>query len=127
MVTGRWRAAVRPRRGFAMIELVVAIGVVTAALIPLAFTFAHEQKVFRAEYYRAIAMEIVDGEMESLAAGEWRSYKPGAQPYAVRAESATNLPAGHFTLTLREKRLRLEWSPEKPGQGGAVWREVMLP
>lgn len=71
-------------------------------------------------------MEIVDGEMEALVAGEWRAFKPGQQPYTVRAEAAKNLPAGKFVLTLEEARVRLEWMPEGRDQGGKVTRQASL-
>jgi hypothetical protein len=113
-------------RAALMTEWVVAMGVFTLACLPLAFEFMHEKTLCHAYYQRAVAMEIVDGEMEMLAAGEWRAFKPGKQPYTVKAESVTNLPPGEFVLTLAEDRLRLEWSPKARGKGGAVVREVKL-
>ena len=78
----------RRRRGALITEVVIAMGILTLALFPLAFSIVREQKLTRAYFNRAIVMEIVDGEMESLMAGEWRAFKPGAQSYAVRAEAA---------------------------------------
>jgi hypothetical protein len=68
-------------------------------------------------------MEIVDGEMEVLLAGEWLQFAEGPHPYPVKAASATNLPPGRFRLTRDGNRLRLEWLPEKRGNGGSVSRE----
>ncbi len=82
-----------------------------------------EQKLTRAYFNRAIVMEIIDGEMEALMAGEWRAFMPGAQTYPVRAEAAKSLPVGKFVLTLDGDRVRLEWLPEKSGRGGPVVRE----
>jgi len=109
-----------------MVELVAALAILTAVMIPLAFGFAQETRLFKSYYERAVAMEIVDGEMEILAAGEWRAFKPGAQTYPVLAESVKNLPPGRFTLTLQGKRIRLEWAPEKPGHGSKVVREATI-
>ena len=113
-------------RAALMTEWVVAMGVFTLACLPLAFEFLHERDLCHAYYLRAVAMEIVDGETELLAAGEWRGFKPGRQRYTVKAESATNLPPGEFVLTLAEDRLRLEWAPKARNKGGAVAREVRL-
>jgi len=55
------------------------------AIMPLAFSYVRETRLLRAEYFRGVAMEIVDGEMEILAAGEWRDLPDGSQPYAVHA------------------------------------------
>lgn len=119
---GAWR-----RRGSISAELLVAVGILVVAIMPLSVSFYREAHVARGLYYRALAMEIVDGEVEALAAGEWRAFPAGAQPYTVHAASATNLPPGQFQLTLTTNRIRLEWRPEAKGLGGAVVREVNLP
>ena len=105
-------------------ELVVAMAILVLAVIPLAFTYPQEEKLLRSSYQRAVAMEIVDGEMEILLAGEWQSYKQGAQPYAFHAQSATNLPAGRAELTVTGKHLRLDWLPKQRVSGGEVIREA---
>ena len=116
----------RLRRGALITEVVIAMGILTLAVLPLAFSFLREQKLTRAYYYRAIATEIIDGEMETLMAGEWRAFGGGSQVYPVRAEAAKNLPQGKFTLTLDGDRVRLEWLPEKSGKGGRVVREARV-
>jgi hypothetical protein len=117
------------RRGALITEVVIAMGILTFAMLPLAFSFVREQKLTRAYFNRAIVMEIIDGEMEALMAGEWRAFTPGAQTYPVRAEAAKSLPPGKFVLTLASDRVRLEWLPAKSGKGGPVVREgrVMSP
>jgi hypothetical protein len=120
------RLSTAKTRAALITEWVVAMGVFTLACLPLAFEFLRERDLCHAYYLRAAALEIVDGEMEMLAAGEWRAFKTGRQPYTVKAESATNLPPGEFVLTLTEDRLRLEWSPKVRRKGGAVVREVKL-
>jgi hypothetical protein len=107
-------------------EWVVAMGILTVVMLPLAFSFIQESKLCRAYYYKAVAMQIVDGEMEVLAAGEWRAFKPGPQEYPISATSATNLPPGIFRLTVAKENLRLEWVPKARGRGGNVFREVKL-
>ena len=114
------------RHGLLMTELVIALGILTLAMIPMSFAFMQERKLCRAYYYKAVAMEIIDGEMEVLAAGEWRMFEPGTQIYTVHANSATNLPPGAFQLSLTNDRVRLEWIPQGRGHGGSVAREVTL-
>ena len=108
-----------------MIELVVAMGILAATVIPLAYSFAQEQHLCRVYYYRAVAMEIVDGEMEALVAGEWRTFGDGVVPYPVRADAAKNLPPGKFVLSVRGRQLRLEWRPDSPRNGAPVVREAV--
>lgn len=115
------------RHGALITEMVVALAIAAIALIPLAFSFHQEHRVLLMYYHQAVAMEIIDGEMEILTAGEWRAFKPGTQPYAVKAAAAKNLPQGQFTLTLEGRLIRLEWTPEKRGKEARVAREVRLP
>lgn len=115
----------RKQSGMLMTDLIVAMGILVLTLIPLSFSFLSEQKASRAYYERAVAMEIVDGEMEKLAAGGWRDYPRGTQAYTVTGEAAKNLH-GTFTLTLNTERIRLEWIPEGKGHGGHVVREGRL-
>ena len=96
-------------RGSLMVELLVAMALMTGALLPLAYSLASERRLARATYQRAVAMEIVDGEIEVLAAGEWRVFSPGTQPYSGHAVAATNLPPGKFLITVGSDKLRLEW------------------
>ena len=105
------------------VELLVAIALLVGALMPVAYSIASEKRLARAMYQRAIAMEIVDGELEVLAAGEGRSFKPGVQEYMVRTLAATNLPPGWFVLTLETGKVRLEWRPDVKRHGGPVLRE----
>lgn len=116
----------RTQQGALMTELLVGISVLVLALLPLAYSISSEQRVARAMYQRAVAMELVDGEMEALVAGGWRSFVPGSHQYPVRANSITNLPPGQFLLTIGSDRLRLEWKPAIKHHGGGVSREVAL-
>jgi hypothetical protein len=105
-------------------EAIVALAILVGVMLPMAFMFLQETRLCRAAYFKGVAMEIVDGEMEFLAAGEWRAFQPGRQAYSIHASAATNLPPGQFVLTLEAPRVRLEWVPKKPGAGGSVIREV---
>jgi hypothetical protein len=112
--------------GALMTELIVAMSVLLVAFLPLAYSIASEQRLARAYYQRAVAVEIVDGEMEVLAAGGWKNFAIGTHEYPVRANAATNLPPGTFLLTVEAARLKLEWKPAVRDHGGNVVREVGL-
>jgi hypothetical protein len=115
----------RHERGSMMIEMMTALAILVAILLPLGLSFVDEQHVCRVYYWRAVAMEAVDGEMEVLAAGEWRNFAEGTMPYVVHTESAKHLPPGKFTLTVHGPGLRLEWRPEKSRFGAPVVREAV--
>jgi len=112
--------------GFLTTELLVAMALLVSALLPVAYSIASERRLARAYYQRAVAMEIVDGEIEVLAAGEWRAFTPGTHEYHVQAGSMTNLPPGHFLLTVQNDKVRLEWQPAVKMHGGAVVREARV-
>ena len=113
-------------RAALLTEAVVALGILATALLPLAFSFYHEGKLARAYFHKAVVMELIDGEMEVLAAGEWRALPPGRQNYTLRGTAATNLPPGECVLTLEANKARLEWIPKQRGTGGGFAREAVL-
>jgi hypothetical protein len=114
------------QHGSLIAELLVAIFLLVAVMLPIAYSFDAEKRAARANYDRAIAMEIVDGEIEVLLAGEWRAFPLGTQPYPVKADALTNLPPGQFSLTLQTNKIRLEWKPSMTRRGGPVVREATL-
>jgi len=114
----------RHARGFLMVDLIIGMAILTLAIVPLAFSFVHERQLLRAEYRRAVAVEIVDGEMEILAAGEWQNLPEGQQTHNVHAQAAAILPPGKFQLTKTGKHLRLEWKSDEPRGIGTVVREI---
>jgi hypothetical protein len=126
MVIPRITKAAR-RRGSLMVELLAAMAILAGVAVPLGWSLASERTLARSLYQRAVAMEILDGELEVLAAGEWRAFSPGTREYQVHARSATNLPPGAFTLTIDSKRVRLEWTPAIKHHGGAISREARFP
>ena len=107
--------------------MTVAVVLMAGVLIPLTVGFFKEAKQMRDLYREAVAMEIVDGEMEILAAGGAEGISAGSQPYAINAAAATNLPPGEFTLTREGKTLRLEWRANEPLEHLRVNREISLP
>jgi hypothetical protein len=114
-------------RASVLIEVVVAIAMLIGVVLPLGIHLYSDHKSARNYYYRASAMEIVDGEMEILAAGEWKAFSDGTHAYPIKAEAAKNLPVGEFRLTKKSKTIRLEWIPTEKNRGGSVKREIQLP
>jgi hypothetical protein len=121
-----FRKSRRSTRGFLEMDLAFGLMILGLAIVPLGFSFAREREVLRAEYFRAAAVEVVDGEAEILAAGDWKNFPDGAQNYTVHSLAADNLPPGHFQLTKTGNHLRLEWTPDKHKGIGTVVREVTV-
>jgi len=114
------------QRGFLEVDLLVGLAILSLAIVPVGFSFARERQVLKIEYARAVANEIVDGEMEILAAGAWKSFPDGPQSYPVYVSAAASLPPGHFQLTKTGNHLRLDWIPEGKHGVSTVVREVTI-
>jgi len=113
--------------GFLEVDLLIGLAILTIAVVPLGFAFAHERQALRMEYCRSVANEIVDGEMEILMAGVAKNLPDGPQAYEVHANALSQLPPGHFQLTKNGNHLRLEWTPDRKHRGGPVVREATFP
>jgi len=116
----------RPAAGFLEVDMLVGLAILTLAIVPVGFSFARERQVLKIEYVHSVANEIVDGEMEMLAVGDWKNYPDGAQNYSVHAGAAACLPPGHFQLTKTGNHLRLEWNSDWKHSGAPVIREVTI-
>ena len=116
------RQAPGNRAGFLMTELMVALAIIVIVFLPLSGLYLHEHRLARACYRRAAAMEIVDGEMEALLAGAWKAYEVGTVEYPLPQAMRTSLPPGKLQLTRDDTLLRLEWTPDRPHDGGTVVR-----
>lgn len=112
--------------GSLMPELLVAMTLLVVAVLPIGYSLASERVLARACYERAVAMEIVDGEMEVLLAGDWRRFPAGTHDYSVHANATTNLTSGNFTLTIQPSLVRLEWQPAEKHHGGPIVREAVV-
>jgi len=121
-----FRKNLRSKRGFLEVDLLVGLAILSLAIVPLGYSFARERQVLKMEYFRSVANEIVDGEMEILAAGDGKNFPDGSQNYSVHANAAASLPPGHFQLTKNGNHLRLEWTPDERRGVSAVVREVTI-
>ncbi len=99
------------RQGSLQIDCLVALGLIMTVVLPLGYGFLHSQRLMRQTYQRAVVTELIDGELEVLAAGEWRTQPMGMHEYPMRGGSLTNVPPGRWLLTRNERVCRLEWQP----------------
>jgi len=120
------RARQSRNQGLLTTELVVALGILALCVLPLGFSFVAEQRLMRAAYQRAVAVQLVDGEAEILAAGTGAKFYVGEHSYAVTARATTNLPPGRFVFQRHRHRGELSWLPDRPLPGGPIRREFPL-
>ena len=118
---------IRRQRGFLMVDLFVGMAILALAILPVAYSYVKETRMLRAEYFHSVAMELVDGEMEILVAGDARDLSDGVQTLSLNSKAAAILPPGRFQLTRHGRHLRLEWSASRPLGIKPVVREAELP
>ena len=73
-----------------------------------------------------MALQLIDGEMDVLLAGERRKYTTGEHRITPVGEAVQNLPEGEFVLTVHDQKLTLAWVPTKRAKWGRVERVVEL-
>ena len=99
------------------------MAIIALATMPLAYSFFQEQQVLKTSYQKALVIELIDGEMEILMAGEWRTFNEGPQPFVLHGRAVANLPAGSAQLTVTGQKLRLEWTQANGKTATRVIRE----
>lgn len=113
-------------RGILQLDLIAGLAILTIAIVPLGFSFARERQMLKIEYQRAVIHELVDGEMEILAAGAAKEFPDGAQNLSVSSRAVERLPRGHFQLTKEGSHLRLEWRADEKCGISPISREALL-
>jgi len=111
---------------FLATEAVVALGILTAVALPLAYGFLQAPRRIAADYRRTVLLELVDGEAEILAAGAGRVVSDGSHPWTLRGASVTNLPPGKIFFVRAGVKGRLEWRAQDERNGRPVIREFII-
>jgi len=114
----------RARHGFASMDLFLAMAIFLFGFFSVAYLSNRELRLARSGYYDAIAMALVDGEFEVLAAGAWIHLPEGQSPYRSKAPTMESLPPGAFRATRTDQFIRLEWIPLGKGNGRHIVREL---
>lgn len=114
------------RLAFLQLDVAVAITVLALVFIPLSVSSSGDLDLARRHYFEAVALQLIDGEMDVLLAGERRKYTTGEHRITPVGEAVQNLPEGEFVLTVQEQKLTLAWMPNKRAKWGRIERVVEL-
>ena len=114
------------RLAFLQLDVAVAITVLALVFIPLSVSSSGDLDLARRQYFEAVTLQLIDGEMDVLLAGERRKYTPGEHQIKPVGEAVQNLPEGEFVLTVHDQKLTLAWVPTKRAKWGRVERVVEL-
>jgi hypothetical protein len=114
------------RLAFLQLDVAVAITFLALVFIPLSISSSGDLDLARRHYFEAVALQLIDGEMDVLLAGERRKYTTGEHRITPIGEAVQNLPEGEFVLTVHDQKLTLAWVPTKRAKWGRVERVVEL-
>ncbi len=111
---------------FVQLDVMVAIVILMLVFIPLTVTSSSKLDLARRHHVEAVVLQLIDGEIDVLLAGEHEKYNFGEHRITPAGEAAEDLPKGDFILTLKKKQLSLVWIPVKQAKWGRIDREVNL-
>ena len=114
------------RLAFLQLDVAVAITFLALVFIPLSISSSGDLDLARRHYFEAVALQLIDGEMDVLLAGERRKYTTGEHRIKPVGEAVQNLPEGEFVLSVQDEKLTLAWMPKKLAKWGRVERVVQL-
>ena len=114
------------RRAFLQLDVAIALTVLALVFIPLSVSSSGGLDLARRHYFEAVALQLIDGEMDVLLAGERRKYTTGEHRIKPVGDAVQNLPEGEFVLTVHDQKLTLAWVPTKRAKWGRVERVVEL-
>ena len=111
---------------FVQLDVMGAIVILMLVFIPLTVTSSRKLDLARRHHVEAVVLQLIDGEIDVLLAGEHKKYNFGEHRITPAGEAAEDLPKGDFILTLKKKQLSLVWIPVKQAKWGRIDREVNL-
>ena len=121
----RGLASLRSRSGFSLIEVIVAVGIVVAALAA-AEALVHAVPLTRTTSHEDIALVIARGELESVRAAGYAA-APASGPFS--SSLMASLPSGAGTLAVsdfntgtKQVTVTVSWQPV----GGSAARSLMM-
>ncbi len=119
------------RHNFMIYEIMIAITVLSIALIPLAYNIKAEMQMLSALYYRSVAEQVLDGHIKFLALGEYKKYTEGQQKYIINNKAFNQLPKGNITLEISKTeensiKIILQWETIKKHGIGKIYKEIII-
>jgi len=114
------------RRAFLQLDVAIALTVLALVFIPLSVSSSGDLDLARRHYFEAVALQLIDSEMDVLLAGERRKYTTGEHRIKPVGDAVQNLPEGKFVLTVQDEKLTMAWVPTKRAKWGRVERVVQL-
>ena len=112
------------RLAFVQLDVALAVSILLLVFIPFSVTSSSKLDLARRQHF--VALQMIDGELDVLMAGERQKFSPGEHKITPPGEAVKTLPVGEFILTVEEKQLTVAWVPEKEAKWGRVEREVIL-
>ena len=114
------------RLAFIQLDLMLAVSILMLLFIPFGVTSSGKLDLARRQHFEAVALQMIDGELDVLLAGERQKYPLGEHKITPPGAAVKTLPVGEYILVVKENQLSIAWVPEKEAKWGRVEREVTL-
>jgi Tfp pilus assembly protein PilV len=93
------------RRGLSLLELTVALFVMTAAMTAIVQLLAMAARQRRMIEARRVALAEVTNQAEQIVLRDWKEFEPGqARQWDLSANAKTSLPQATATIEVRESQ-----------------------
>lgn len=117
----------RRTAGAIHLEAILALALTAAVLLPLSGVVVSQRRI-ASDLARHLAMiELVDGEMELIASGDWVRFSEGTHSIPLPAPDGFVPPVGELTLVRQGREFRLAWQPTHRWIGGGIERRWTVP
>lgn len=115
------------RRGGILMELLVALALLALVLLPLAGGFAGQRRMAKQLSQRLVLTELIDGEMEFIAAGRWRRFTEGTNTLEIEMPPGFLPPPGRTFVIRNVNHFKVVWEPETRLAIGRIERHWTAP
>lgn len=110
------------RRGGVLMELIVGLALLAGVLLPLTGGFVSQRRMAAQLSKRLVLTELIDGELEFIAAGRWKEFNEGTNAFVIEMPPGFVPPAGRSYLVRESDHFRLLWEPDTKTALGTISR-----
>ena len=117
----------RRKVGAIHLEAILALALTAAVLLPISGIVVSQRRIASDLTRHLTMIELVDGEMELIAAGDWVRYPEGTHSVPLPSPEGFVPPVGELTLVRQGREFSLAWRPANRWIGGGIERRWTAP
>jgi hypothetical protein len=112
----------RRTAGAIHLETILALALTAAVLLPISGIVVTQRRMASDLARHLMMIELVDGEMELIASGDWVRFSEGTHSIPLPSPEGFVPPVGELTLERHGREFRLTWRPTNRWIGGGIER-----